>query len=61
MAVADIVIASASTPLAFYVAILYDRQEYLPFGLLMALLVIFNVVTYSLGWLVSWKIYSKGW
>ncbi len=61
MALVDIVIASASTPLSFCVALAYGRQAHVQFVMLMCLLVVFNIVTYSLGWFVSWRIYSKGW
>jgi len=61
LAIVDIGVASVSTPLSFYVALLFSQQAYLHFALFMGLLTIFNALTYSLGWWISWKIYSKGW
>lgn len=58
MAGIDICVVSLLTPLSFYVALLYSSQDP-KFPLFMGLLIFLNAITYSLGWVVSWKIYSK--
>ncbi len=61
MAALDILIVSVALPLDFYVALQWDGAGFtMRFGLLMGLAILLNAASYSLGWLVSYLIYTKG-
>jgi hypothetical protein len=59
MAVVDILLVSISTPLAFYVALLYDQGESAKFAWFMVLVIILNAISYSFGWLVSFRLFKN--
>ncbi len=60
MATADILIASILVPLNFYVALMFDSGGFcFRFWVLLGVIIFLNALTYLLGWIVSYLIYTS--
>jgi hypothetical protein len=53
--VIDVILAAISTPLAFYVALVYDKGVISVFAVSMALLIVFSTI----GLLITWWVWEQ--